>query len=235
MPRRGGLCTPAMTESRQARHYSLLPPAHRQPTRGNEVPWHPDARTKRTRRPRPSDKIAYPRTSYRKAISPGSLHPPEGRALHAREGRDGFDRGMCPVGHRPMVIGPGGKGMPRHSYGLARRTHRVRPSEKTAFRVIPGFSPQGLSPGPGPPEGRALHAREGRDGFDRGMCPVGHRPMVIGPGGKGMPRHSYGLARRTHRVRPSEETAPRVIPGFSPQGLSPGPGPPGGAGSARPQ
>ena len=153
MPRRGGLCTPAMTESRQARHYPLLPPAHRQPTRGNEVPWHPDGRTKRARRPRPSDKIAYPRTSYRKAISPGSLHPPEGRAPHAREERDGFDRGMCPVGHRPFAYTWGRNQVPGHPDGRTTRTHRVRPSEKTAFRVIPGFSPQGLSPGPGPPGG----------------------------------------------------------------------------------
>ena len=36
--------------------------------------------------------------------------------------------------------------MSRLAYGLTRRTHGVRPSEKTALRVSPGFSPRGHLP-----------------------------------------------------------------------------------------
>jgi len=47
------------------------------------------------------------------------------------------------------------------AYGLATRARRPRPSEKTAFRVIPGPSPQGLSFWVAlPSEGRAQHARK---------------------------------------------------------------------------
>ena len=164
-PRRGGLCTPAMTESRQARHYPLLPPAHRQPTRGNEVPWHPDGCTKRTRRPRPSDKIAYPRTSYRKAISPGSLHPPEGRAPHAREERDGFDRGMCPVGHRPLAYLSAV--MPYLGLRTALPLERGdrAPPRKSASSLWQGFPRAAIRAGLAPLEGRAPHAREGGIAF----------------------------------------------------------------------
>jgi hypothetical protein len=50
--------------------------------------------------------------------------------------------------------------MPGHPEGLAPRTHRVHPSEKTPLRVISGFSPLGhASRACLPGEGRAPHAR----------------------------------------------------------------------------
>jgi hypothetical protein len=51
-----------------------------------------------------------------------------------------------------------------------------------------------------------------------------------------MPRLASGQYSRTRRPRPSEKTAPSVIPGFAPLGRPSSDGPPrGGAGSARPQ
>jgi hypothetical protein len=158
----------------------------------------------------------------REAFHPGQAHL-EGRALHAREERDGFDRGMCPVGHRPFAYESGGDEMPGHPEGRTTRTHRVRPSEKIALRVIPGFSPQGHPTLAGPPLGGAGSARpQRRHRLHRCVSPLGHRPVVIGPGGKGMPRHSYGRTVRTRRPRPSEKTTFHAIPGLAKQAsLSP--------------
>jgi hypothetical protein len=66
--------------------------------------------------------------------------------------------------------------MPRLPNGLASRTRRPRPSEKTGLPVISGISPQGLSPRLGlSSEGRAPHARTEKNGLHRGMSPLGHR------------------------------------------------------------
>ena len=149
-----------------------------------------------------------------------------------------------------------GAGKPPTS-GPAIRTRRVRPSEKTALRVMPGFSPLGHLPLNRPPRGGAGSARPQRGPrLDRHMSPVGHWPLASSWGANGihrhtyghtmrahrvrpstneMPRHGHGLAMRTHRVRPSEKIALRVIPGFSPLGhLALDRPPRGGAGSARP-
>jgi hypothetical protein len=153
----------------------------------------------------------FPRAAIRAGLAPpggaGSARPRRRHRLHRR---------VSPLGHRPMVIGPGGKGMPRHSYGRTVRTRRPRPSEKTTFHAIPGLAKQAsLSPLGRSAEGRALHARNEGTGFTEAY-PARPRPLGYASGRNEMPRHPYGLARRTHRVRPSEETAPRVIPGFSP-------------------
>jgi hypothetical protein len=88
-----------------------------------------------------------------------------------------------------------------------------------------------------PPRGGAGSARpQGRHGPHRGMCLVGHRPFGYARGGNEMPGHPDGRTTRTHRVRPSEKTAPTVIPGFAPLGRPSSDGHPAeGAGSARPQ
>jgi hypothetical protein len=97
--------------------------------------------------------------------------------------------------------------MPGHPEGRTTRTHRVRPSEKRTLRVIPGFTPQGLSPRLAP-RGEAGSARpQGKHGPDRGMCLVGHRPFAYARGGNEMPGHPEGRTTRTHRVRPSEKIA----------------------------
>ena len=76
--------------------------------------------------------------SRRKAISPWIVHPAEGRAPHARKGKHWLQGGFSPLGSRPPADASGGNEMPRHQYSLATRTHRARPSEKTAHRAIPG-------------------------------------------------------------------------------------------------
>jgi hypothetical protein len=64
----------------------LLPPAHRQPTRGNEIPCHPHGLATRARRPRPSEKTASRVVSGPSSVRPSvlGLPPAEGRAPHAR-------------------------------------------------------------------------------------------------------------------------------------------------------
>jgi hypothetical protein len=144
----------------------------------------------------------------------GQIGPLEGRAPHARKGQHWLQGGFSPLGSRPPADASGGNEMPRHQYSLATRTHRVRPSEKTAPRVISGFSPQGHLTLARPPEGRAPHAR--KEG--PGLTEVGrHGPMATGAPilGNGRPRHPYGLATRTRRARPSEKIAHRAISGPS--------------------
>jgi hypothetical protein len=117
--------------------------------------------------------------------------------------------------------GTGGNAMPCHSSGRTVRARRPRPSEKTALRGIPGFSPQGHPSLKGPPaEGRAPHTRRKGIGSTR-ACPRG-RPGPARPCREnGIPRHTFGHTMRTHRVRPSEKTAFRVICGFAPVRPSP--------------
>jgi hypothetical protein len=127
--------------------------------------------------------------------------------------------------------------MPRLAYGLATRTHGVRPSEKTAPGVIPGFPPLGRPSSDSPPRGGAGSARPQYPHRDL------PRHLPIWPPASCrivrdhvMPGFTSSLATRTHGVRPSEKTAPGVIPGFAPLGHPSSDGPPrGGAGSARPR
>jgi len=304
---------------------------------GSAGPRNADAQSASLRENRPS---RYPRAfpARRPTLR---LAPLEGRAPHAHNEGIGFAR-ACPPWALGSSITPGDHDTPRFRSGPYLRTHGVRPSEKTVFRVISGLSPQGhptlggpplggagsarphgnvfVSPrhvparssvlGQPPSEGRAPHARKegitqtttlprfGHGPFaDPGVamtCPgfgparicgraervpptkspptlfpafprkaVPHRltpsegraphahnegigfaracpPWALGssitPGDHDTPRFAAGLTTRTHRVRPSEKTAFRVIPGFSQLGHLALDGPPrGGAGSGRPQ
>ena len=108
---------------------------------------------------------------------------------------------------------------------------------KTTPHVIPGFSPQGLSPRLGlSSEGRAPHALKERhraNPYVAFFSPPTFRAPVRNDD---LPRFAPGPYLRTRRPRPSEKTAFPVISGISPQGLSPPAWPPlGGAGSARPE
>jgi len=123
-----------------------------------------------------------------------------------------------------------------YAHGLAPRARKPRPSEKTDFHIIPGFSPKALSPTLAPRGGAGSARPRGAHGLDRGMCPVGQGPLASSSGQNGMPRHSWGLTTRTRRPRPSEKIGPRVSPGLPPRGHpSSGDQSRGGAGSARPQ
>jgi len=108
---------------------------------------------------------------------------------------------MCLVGHRPFAYARGGNEMPGHPDGRTTRTHRVRPSEKTAPTVIPGLAPLGRPSSDGhPAEGRAPHARKESMTPTLTLPPFGYR-LVVNPSG----------GNASARIRPCHtgaETAP---------------------------
>jgi hypothetical protein len=180
------------------------------------------------------------------AFAPSPGLPPEGLlpiawpfrgggAPHARKDATGLTEASARWANRPLAPSSGGNGMPRLACGLATRTHRVRPSEKTALRTVSrAFPARPPAPWP-PPEGRAPHAR--KEDPKRSSCtPIKPPAPRLTTGGNESPCYADGLATRAHRVRPSEKTAPTVIPWFAPLGRPSSDSPPrGGAGSARPQ
>jgi hypothetical protein len=181
--------------------------------------------------------------------------------------------------------------LPRFTSSLAKRTHRVRPSEKTAFRAVLGFAPvrpsyRGFPPRRGglrtpaneaslPPGDRPIRPPRvpsppmimlclglstplpcGRTecvpprnrlsryfrAFPRkvilacivpprrgGLCTPAMKPLASASHAPArplasrqlvpnhdLPRFTSSLAKRTHRVRPSEKTAFRAVLGFAP-------------------
>ena len=172
-PRRGGLCTPA--------NEALLPPEDRPFRRSGDrlPPMIMLCLGLRMALPRGRTECVPPRKppfalcqGFRRKAIPAWIASCGGAGSARPQGRPRLDRGMCPLGHRLIVNPSGGNGMPRLADGLATRTHGVRPSEETTFRVMPGFSPQGH---PGldslPADGRAPHARNEGIGFTR-ACPL---------------------------------------------------------------
>jgi hypothetical protein len=137
-------------------------------------PYRPDAETAPLRE---NDLSRYPRAcqaSFFIAAWPFS----GGAALHARNEGTGFTEAY-PARPRPLGYASGRNEMPRHPYGLARRTHRVRPSEKIALRVIPGFSPQGHPSSDHESRGGAGSARpQGMPRFSPGISTYWPRPMT---------------------------------------------------------
>jgi len=183
---------------------------------GGFVPWH------------------LPRGLFPEARYPAASEPPKGRVPHARKDGTGLTET-----YRHMAIGLSrtpfwDNDVPRHTSGLPIRARRPRPSEETALRIMPGFSPCGHPCWASPPRRGGLWAPVMRAPASPRDIPARPRPLGYASGRNEMPRHPYGLARRTHRVRPSEETPPRVISRLSRKASHPRL-PPGGAGSARPQ
>jgi hypothetical protein len=233
---RGGLCTPA--------NEALLPPGDRPIRRTRRsfapddhvMPRHRHGLATRTHRVRPSEKTTLRVSPGSSPLGRPSLARPRGGAGSARpQGRRQTSPNVAssrPPAHRKRT---GGNAMRRLASSLARRTHGVRPSEKTALRVSPGSSPLG-HPSLDSPRGGAGSARpQGRRQTSPNVAssrPPAHRKRT---GGNAMPRLASSLAKRTHGVRPSEKTALRVSPGFSPRGHPSLDSPRGGAGSARPQ
>jgi hypothetical protein len=116
-----------------------------------------DARSASLRENRLSRRL---RAFLRKAIRAG-LAPPGGAGSARPQGWLGPNRYMSPQGPRVIFDACGGNEMPGLGSGPYLRTHGVRPSEKTALRVMPGFSPLGHPGLDCPPlEGRAPHARK---------------------------------------------------------------------------
>ena len=158
---RGGLCTPATTELASPEHVAIWPPGIRLPPMIMLCPGsHPAGIHGRgDRAPPRKPPSRHPRAFLRKAVLAWISHPAEGRAPHARNDGIGL-AGACPHLATGCSFAPDDHVMPRLAPGPYWRTHGVRPSEKTAFRVISGPSPQGLSPPLGhPAERRAPHAR----------------------------------------------------------------------------
>ena len=90
------------------------------------------------RKPPPTLFPAFPREAIRARIT----NPAEGRAPHAHKDGIGL-AGACPHLATRYSFAPDDLVMPRLAHCLAIRARRPRPSEKIAFRVIPGLSPQG--------------------------------------------------------------------------------------------
>jgi len=144
---------------------------------------------------------------------PGLPHA-EGRAPHARTDDSRFTEAWPRSATGPSFA-PDDYVTPRLASGLAMRTHRVRPSEKIASRVISSTSPQGHPSSDCPPlEGRAPHARTDDSRFTEAW-PRSTTGPSFAPNDYVMPRLASGLAMRTRRPRPSEKTASRVNPGPS--------------------
>ena len=202
------------------------------------LPWLASVLTTRARRPRPFEKTtsrAIPGPSSARPSVPG-LPPAEGRAPHARMGTPWLHPGISPLGHRPLDYSSLVTPCPALAYGLAARARRPRPSERITFRVISVRSPLGhlTLDSPSPRRG-GLRTPAGNVLARLGACPHWATGRSLAPDDYVVPGHESVLAMRTHRVRPSEKTAFRVMPGFSPLGHPSSDSPPrGGAGSARP-
>ena len=111
--------------------------------------------------------------------------------------------------------------MPRFASGRTVRARRPRPSEKTALRVIPGFSPQGHPSLEGPPRRGGLRTPASEalpPPKDRPVRPPVFRAPVRN---HDIPWLELGHSLRTRRAHPSEKTAFRVICGFTPVRPSP--------------
>jgi hypothetical protein len=165
------------------------------------------------RKPAPALFQGFPR----KAILPWTALPAEGRAPHARNDGIGL-AGACPHLATRYSFAPDDHVMPRLVSGLATRTRRPRPSEKTTFRVIcpGGFPRKAIRTGLASPKrkgGLRTPARKGT-GLTRGMSPLGHRPVACLPVIMTCLGLAYGRYSRARRPRPSEKTTFRVIWGF---------------------
>ena len=179
-PWRGGLRTPAREASAWPRHVPGRPtgllPHHRVETEC--LGSRPTRIRGRTECVPPRNRLSrHFRALPRKAIL-AWMAPAEGRAPHARSGGLASTRGSRHYAHG-RSFAPDDYVMPRPASGPYSRTHGVRPSEKTAFRVVPRSSPQGHLPLDRPPHGGAGSARPlGRLCLHRAIAPLGPRAFV---------------------------------------------------------
>jgi len=161
----------------------------------------------------------------------------EGRARHARIGRHRLDRGMCPVGHRPLASSSGANAMPRLASGPYSRTHRVRPSEKPPLTPSPGLAPGGHLSSDGRLRGGAGSARpQGGLALDRGMSQIS-QPASCPHHGVEMECLGIRGASQCGRTEcvPPRKPPLALSPSFSRKAIRAALAPRGGAGSARPR
>ena len=163
---------PPRTELASPGHVSPGPSVLRSPpaimTRSGLGPSSPRGRAERI--PPRKSLSASSQALPRKAIVTQIVHPPEGRAPHARNYGTMPTPTLPPPGHRLIGDPSGWDGIRWPAYGLATRARRPRPSEKATLPVIPGFSPKAILAWIAhPPEGRAPHAPEEGTGLT-GAC-----------------------------------------------------------------
>jgi hypothetical protein len=137
--------------------------------------------TTRTRRARPSEN-----TDLR--VIPGFSPRGHPSSDHQSGGGAGSARPRCRHNAKrnvPSFRAPASfqlvrnHGLPRLASGQYSRARRPRPSEKTAFHLIPGLSPLGHPSLDGPPRGGAGSARpQTRLCLHRGIAPLGHQAFV---------------------------------------------------------
>jgi hypothetical protein len=184
----------------------------------NEMPGHPEGRTTRTHRVRPSEKTTlnviqgFPPQGY-----PTLAGPPPGGAGSARPQSNRWPHpSMSPVGHWVIV----------NACGENKNVSAcVRPSDADAQSA--SLRENRLSRYPRacsarPPCPRMVHPAEGRAPHARkdGMTQTRTRLFLVvaqwhAPGDYDMPRLASSLTTRTRRGRPSEKIALRVISGPS--------------------
>jgi hypothetical protein len=121
-------------------------------------PYHADAQSASLRENRPSRDL---RAFLRKAISPWTAYPAEGRAPHARNVDIRRTQTLCLFGHQPFARPSVIMKCPGLRPALPRgRAERV-PPRKPPIARSPGLPPQGhLASNRPPGEERAPHARK---------------------------------------------------------------------------
>jgi hypothetical protein len=143
----------------------------------------------------------------------------KGRAPHAPKEGITLTPTLPPFWPPPYRKSTGGNAMSCHSWGRTTRTHRVRPSGKTSL-ASRAFLGKAIRAGLAPRGGAGSARPQGWLGPNRHMSPQGPRVIFDACGGNEMPGVASGPYLRTHRVRPSEKTASRVVSGPSSVGPS---------------
>jgi hypothetical protein len=161
----------------------------------------------------------------------------EGRAPHARK------EGITPTPTLPLLGSPASRQLlpnhdpPRFRSSLAKRTHRVRPSDKNAFRVIWGLSPLGDPPWGWPRRGGAGSARpQGRHHANPNIAPFGPRAdpqRTRREWNASAFARPYDADAETASLRENQPLT--LSSGFPRYAIRAGLAPCGGAGSARPR
>jgi len=142
--RRGGLRTPSNKASLAPRDRPIGPPGVHLPPMIMLCPGLRPTRIRgRTECVPPRKPPLAPSPGLRRKAIPAGPAPRGGAGSARPRERYWLHPGISPPGCRAIVNGCGGNEMSRSTCSLARRTHGVRPSEKTTPRAISGFPQRG--------------------------------------------------------------------------------------------
>ena len=140
--RRGGLRTPANKASLAPRDRPIGPPGVHLPPMIMLCPGLRPTRIRgRTECVPPRKPPFAPSPGLPSEATSLCIASPGGAGSARPRKRYWLHPGMSPLAYRAIVNGCGGNEMSRFMPSLSMRTHGVRPSEKTALRVISGFAP----------------------------------------------------------------------------------------------